>query len=86
METTEDTKTLGLGVEEIIAQVNSYCDEKGISLIKLCNDHGLNPDLLYRMKRGGPANPTLRNINDTLYAIGKRIVIQDIPKEAKDAA
>lgn len=86
METREDTKTLGLGVEEIIAEVNRYCAENSISLIKLCNDHGLNPDLLYRMKRGGPANPTLRNINDTLNAIGKRIVIQDVPTSTKDAA
>lgn len=77
METRGNTKTLG--VEDIIAEVNRYCTAHNISLIQLCNENDLNPDLLYRMRRGGPANPTLRNVNDTLKAIGKRITIEDLP-------
>lgn len=79
METRENTKTLS--VEDIISYINDYCDEERISLIKLCKKSALNSDLLYRMRRGGHANPTLSNINEMLFAIGKRLKVVDIEEE-----
>lgn len=68
MKTTNELTPV-IAPQQIIDLVMEYCEEKGISLIKLCNDHGLNHDLLYRMRKGGYSNPTLKNINQIFAAI-----------------